>query len=264
MLAKPSTERDLNNKNFIGEVKIDGTRCMLIKKDGGFKLINRNFISYTNKFPEFLQDIENLPDCILDGELAGQEFRIVESRCSTESRARIEILSKRYPLKFMFFDILELDGEDLRDMKLIERKKILSEVLNEGYENFVEVEWTEDLWGLWGYVKRNDLEGIMLKRKDGRYVAGRSCDWLKVKNFKEEILKFDGYEENPAGVVLINPAGVRVQCAGNQSSMVKDLIDKRGFVFAEIQYLEKTDNGKLRMPTFRRVVLDEKWQASKV
>jgi len=247
MLAK--TGLLLDNKNFIGEEKIDGTRCMLIKRNGEFKLINRNFISYTKKFPEFLQDIENLPDCILDGELAGQEFRIVESRCSTESKARIEILSKRYPLKFMFFDILELDGKDLRNLKLIERKKILSKL--DGYENFVEVEWTEDLWGLWEYVVKRDLEGIMLKRKDSRYVAGRSGNWLKVKNFKEEILKFDRYEENPAGIVLMNSAGIRVQCAGNQSLIVKNLIDKQGFVFAEIQYLEKTGNGKLRMPTFR-------------
>lgn len=248
----------LESDKFIAERKLDGSRAILIKKGDEIRVIGRRGLNYKAKLPEFQEDFSKLGDVVLDGELVflfnGREkLNIVQKRLLTESRVMINFLAKRYPLSYYVFDILELDGEDLRDLELLERKRILDEFFREKFNCIKKLDYTFDKKKLWKEVIKKDLEGIILKDIHSRYLAKRSKSWLKLKNWKEAVLEFTSYEVNPAGVLLLNDNGDRVQCSGRQSEKVRKLIDERGKVKVVVQYLEKTKDGRLRMPTFKEI-----------
>jgi hypothetical protein len=93
----------------------------------------------------------------------------------------------------------------------------------------------------------------MLKRLDSTYTSGRSDKWIKMKNWKEETITFNQYEDSPTGIVLISGEN-RVACNGSQAQPVKDELITKGTVKAEIQFREKFTHGsKMRFPTFKRM-----------
>ena len=74
---------------------------------------------------------------------------------------------------------------------------------------------------------------------------------MKLKTWESVDLKMCKYTINPAGIRLENLDGIAVQCSGIQAEEVKKQIDQNGFAIVEIQYLEKTKDGKLRFPSFK-------------
>ncbi len=93
------------------------------------------------------------------------------------------LLFRRGTARFYAFDLLWLDGEDLRLLPLIERKRRLRDLvpLADPYLLFCDhVE--RDGVGLFEQAWRHDLEGIVAKRRNGAYLPGTECDWLKIRN----------------------------------------------------------------------------------
>ncbi|CAM4349236.1 ATP-dependent DNA ligase [Paenibacillus alkaliterrae] len=194
MFMKPMlmTEREepFDDERFIFEPIIDGHRLQLSFIAGKAKLYTRHFNDVTRQYPE----LHNVPlrepaDVVLDGEVAyvnpvtgAIEFVTLIERYRMKKEPCIREAKTRFPVIFFVFDILHYNGVDLRQKPLLERKRMLGELLeNNAYYKkmlFVDGEGTS----LFHLVKRTELEGVACKRKDSLYFEGKTENWLKVLN----------------------------------------------------------------------------------
>jgi bifunctional non-homologous end joining protein LigD len=93
---------------------------------------------------------------------------------------------------YVAFDILELEGRNLKTLPLSARKRLLAGVVEEG-RNLQIMPGTVDGERLWGVVTARHLEGVMAKKKESVYVTGRSHAWLKIKDEKTVDCVIVGY-----------------------------------------------------------------------
>jgi len=189
MLAVLGTKKDFGRKNFIYELKLDGARALCLFEKGKFWLINRWYKDITSKYPEF--DFQfNAKSCILDGEIVVYDdnkipnFKLLQKRELLETKALIKLESKRHPAEFVVFDILSLDGKNITNKSLKERKEILERVIKEG-GGIKKIFYTKEGKKLWDFAAKRKLEGIMAKDFNSRYYPGKKAQvWLKIKFFK--------------------------------------------------------------------------------
>jgi len=267
MLCKPVkslTELDLNE--YVAEPKLDGDRLVLERFNGVVRLYNRRGKDVTFRYPELAENFVAYTDddIILDGEVivrinGKDNFNEgIAHRTHLTNPFKIDLAMKIYPVEFIAFDVLRVGSMDTTELPLYERRNILKSVLFQENKNFKLIEQVtenEQIKELWERIKTEQREGIILKKIRSKYWYGkRNNDWLKLKNFKEVILKFTKYSVNPAGIRLEDEKGNVVQCAGKQSEQVKELIDRNGECWAEVQYLELTKEKRMRMPSFKRIV----------
>ena len=190
MLAKIGEKEDLSKKNMIFEPKVDGTRAICFK-DGKLKFINRRNRDISFRYPEF-DFIGNIKakTCVLDGEIIVYDkkgvpsFNLLQKRDQLGIKFMIELRSEQYPATYVVFDILRLDGKDLKNLTLIERKKILDKVVKDG-NHIQKIFYTSDGKSLWKKITKLKLEGVMAKEKKSKYhEASRIASWLKIKYLK--------------------------------------------------------------------------------
>lgn len=245
-------------EGYIFEQKIDGIRAILTL-DTEIKIQGRKNPDITERYPELktLQRNIKADRVVLDGEIAVfvdgiSNFNMIQKREQNQKPFVIDVLSKKIPTTFVCFDILELNGKDLTNYPLSERKEILNSIITEN-ERIMISSCYDDGVKLFALAVQNNTEGIISKRLDSKYLIGkRSAGWLKIKNFKETEISVDGYEPNNAGITVIRTEdNTRVLVAGQNSEKVKQRIDQTGQAKINIQYLEITDNNRFRMPTFR-------------
>lgn len=280
----------MERSGFVGEEKYDGTRVLIIKKAGRVKLQNRLGIDYTNRLTEFVEAAQRLDgDFVLDGEAvyinpSGRvEFTPCQRRCATQNLGAQMFLRRRYPLVFKAFDITMLNGVDVAYLPYIERKALLSKVVPAG-GTIEYVPFRVDVKGFFEEVKARGDEGIIIKLVDSRYEAGeRSFNWLKIKNWKEEVCRVVGYTPGKnarspffGALVLATEDGEYRGCVGSGFNewvlrRLKDMFTsapKTASPFdigepytavnvdlkVEVQYYKATEEGVLRFPVFRRIV----------
>ncbi|MDQ3984867.1 MAG: non-homologous end-joining DNA ligase, partial [Thermoproteota archaeon] len=209
-MIKPmlSTQVDepFNNKDWIFEVKWDGVRCIffLHHTKGLSKLQSRNGKTITHRYPELLIPLQSNIKCkecvILDGEIVVldkegfPDFQHHQKRMNVDYSREIEFLSKQFPATYYVFDILYLDGNNLQNLELLERRRILTNIVNTNSKiqisDFIEEYGIE----VFRESTRMNLEGIIAKRKTSRYFQGiRSKDWLKIKSIKTQDCIVIGY-----------------------------------------------------------------------
>jgi bifunctional non-homologous end joining protein LigD len=189
MLAGMGSKDDLEKDGYIYEPKLDGTRA-LCYVDSTMKFLNRRGHDITERYPEFsFRDQIKARSCVLDGELlvydnrGNPSFRLLQKR--EQSKTSIaKFLSIQHPATYVIFDILELDGKELINARLDERKKIMHSVLREGH-HLQSIAFTRDGRKLWSVVEQRKLEGVMAKRANSYYEPGKRSDaWLKIKALK--------------------------------------------------------------------------------
>lgn len=199
MLEEPmlpfKREAPFDSKEHLFEPKIAGQRLRLVMKDGVTTLLSRHGYDLTMQYPELLRVPLVLPaDVVIDGEVAcldpdtGREDKDkLQSRYRMTRRPNIREAAKQNPVTYFAFDLISLNGADLRSWPLLERKKALHDVLEENnyfkHMRYVEQEGVK-LYRLAGLL---GLEGIMCKQKQSLYREGRSQDWLAVLNAKAQI-----------------------------------------------------------------------------
>ena len=255
MLCETGKEEDLKNlKDYVFERKLDGTRALAyIQQEGSVRLYNRNGLEIQKRYPDVVKQLSIIKDdVVLDGEIIADSFETLQIRNSQMSDLDIRIKSKMYPAKFIAFDCLVYNQENIKVKPLKQRKKFMT-LLHAKY-GLERLDYTDDYEKLLEQGKIEGWEGIIAKKFNSIYTQDRSWDWIKVKFFKEAEISFNGYEVNPAGITLTNDAGERVQCAGYQSVEVKKKIDEKGIALCNIQYLERTSNNRLRKPSFRGLI----------
>jgi len=237
---------------WVFEPKLDGIRALsvngnLFNRDGGSNLLKRNI---SPNFPE----IQPIAGAVLDGEVVGKDVYEVVGRANLDDRFRISLLSKLNPARFVVFDVLELDGEDLRGIPLSERRKILEEAGELG-KNVELIQQYEDGEKLWREVGEKGGEGVVAKRRSSPYAGKRTWDWIKIKHFKEVVVPITRYEFTPLGgfVVYVPVNGGEQRVAVNSIDLQNLIVKHFPEVEAEIQYLEITKSGKLRHPSVRTI-----------
>jgi bifunctional non-homologous end joining protein LigD len=172
-------ERPPSGPSWIHEIKHDGYRLMARRDAAGVRLVTRNGHDWTSRFPLIVEAAAALRvrSCLIDGEAVVCDDNGVAVFAKLRQRR-----NDRHVLLYAF-DLLELDGEDLRREPLERRKILLMRLLARAR---VGLQVNDHLAAAGDMVFRHacqlGLEGIVSKRLGSRYVSGRTRDWLKFKN----------------------------------------------------------------------------------
>lgn len=189
MLSDSASSLPQHADDYIYEVKWDGIRALIALEDGQLRIRSRNQNDITKQFPELLiaDKTFRATNGLFDAEIVcldkqgKPEFKKVINRLMASGETNISKLSKSNPVYCYIFDCLYLDGRSLINEPLLQRKVWLKDAIKKDTPYRVS-EWMEDGEGLLEAARVHALEGIMAKRKDGRYFPGRRSDsWLKIK-----------------------------------------------------------------------------------
>jgi len=197
-------EKPFSDPDWLFELKWDGLRAIAFVDDGDCRLQSRMGRDMTDRYPELaiLPDLLGAKNAVLDGEIVvldpqGRgDFERLQSRMhvSQPSKGQIE----QSPVTYYAFDLLYLDGYDLREVELVERKRLLKQLLKAKdpvrYSDHI-LQKGEDLFAL---AKQHGAEGIVGKRVHSRYVTRRASEWVKLKVTSEVDAVVAGYT-SPGG-----------------------------------------------------------------
>jgi bifunctional non-homologous end joining protein LigD len=183
------TDARFSDPAWIFERKLDGIRCIAVRDRGGVHLWSRNDLSLDGRYPELVQalDAEAVPRFAIDGEIVAFE----QGRTSF---ARLAQRGQRPVAVYLYvFDVLWLDGYDLRGLPLRTRKRILRRAL--GFHGHVRLTPHRNADGEAYFAEacRRGWEGLIAKRADSTYSSRRSGDWLKFKCEHGQELVIGGY-----------------------------------------------------------------------
>ena len=158
------------------------------------RFITRNNINYTKKFPSLKNDllsISNGKSMVLDGEVV-----VFNESGKTDFGALQEAIKfDENKICYVVFDILALNGEDLREKPLKERKEILKDVLNNSSKTIILSDYIIGKGKeCYNAVKKLGLEGIVAKKLNSAYIGKRTEDWLKIKCYLKQEFVIGGYQ----------------------------------------------------------------------
>ena len=297
MLAS-NEERPFSREGWIFELKYDGYRLLAERAAREAYLRSRAGHDLTATFPEIARAVRGLPyeGVVLDGEVVVNDEAGRPSFSRLQRRGRI--LNKddalrasiELPAVFHAFDLLAIEGYDLRGLPLLERKELLREVLpSVGPIRYVD-HIPEQGELMYEHVERMRLEGIVAKKADGAYRGGRSKSWVKVRTVRVDDFVVVGWTE-PKGsrggfgsLHIGQYEGDDLRYFGAVGSGFKDseldellsLLEEievdetpctagpvpkgrgkghhwvRPEIVAEVKYKELTDHGITRQPSFSR------------
>ena len=275
-------------RNWLHEVKYDGYRIIARKAGDDVTLFSRSGLDWTVRFPAIAKAMLSLPteSALLDGEVA-----FVLPSGVTDFKSLQEHIDSPHPsIRYFVFDLLSLDGKDLRKKPLKERRAALAELMSEKgisnylvYADYVEGSGPE----FFAQASDHGLEGIMSKRADRPYISGRGRDWLKIKCKRGEEFVIGGYSRSevrgkPFSSLLLGTfedgklvysgkvgtgfdAGDLVSLAKTFKPLErarapfvevpaaerKDAVWLEPKLVAQVEFAEKTRDGRLRHPSFK-------------
>lgn len=269
---------------WLHEIKFDGYRLQLHVRSGRVITYTRGGLDWTKRFAGIADAAGALPidKVILDGEVVvEQDGRSNFSALQAELKA-----GRQDRLAFYAFDLLFLDGFDLRGSPLVERRRILRALLEEAEAKpplFLSEHFDVPGPVLFEHACRLQLEGIISKRADAPYRSERSSAWLKIKCARRGEFVIVGFEKDAGGIAALHLAerhGKRVQYVGKvgtgftrktsaelrrkldaiatDASVVKVRARSATWVqpslVAEIEYRDITSDGRLRHSAFKGLV----------
>jgi bifunctional non-homologous end joining protein LigD len=202
MLATLTDRRDFGD-DWVLERKFDGERCVARKAGSDVRLESRTGRDLTGTYPEVSAAVaaQRSRDLLLDGEVVAYEgdqtsFTRLQQRLGV-TRPSSEQVTK-YPVVYCVFDLLAVDGEDLTDRPFVERRARLTRTIRSSSALQHTEAWSDDSERRFAEACRSGWEGLIAKRADAPYVAGRSKDWLKLKCVWEQEFVIGGYTD-PTG-----------------------------------------------------------------
>jgi len=185
-----------DSDDWLFEIKWDGYRAVSGISGGKVELYSRNNLSFNSRYPEIVEELSTWPiDAVLDGEIVALD----ENGHSRFQFLQNWMSDQQGTLRYYMFDILWLEGYDLREVSLIDRKKILKQIMPQSdaicYSDHVEKNGVK----FFEAASERGLEGIIAKKKNGTYETDtRSKNWLKIKTALRQEAVIVGFTE-PAG-----------------------------------------------------------------
>jgi bifunctional non-homologous end joining protein LigD len=181
-----------SNKGYIYELKLDGYRIISFVQKSKLVMASRSGLNYTQKYPPLAAALKKLKhDLVIDGEVC-----VLNEEGHPDFDALQKYNGHNTPIIYYAFDLLWIDGYDIRQLPLIERKEILQSILK-----FNEViKYTEhfaDGMKLYNAVLKIGMEGIVAKRSDSKYIEGdRSANWYKIPTQVRQEFVIGGWAES--------------------------------------------------------------------
>jgi DNA ligase D-like protein (predicted ligase) len=183
------TDERFSDPEWIYERKLDGIRCVAIRDGATVRLLSRNDLSMNDRYPEIAEALASEP-CerfAVDGEVVAFEG-------SQTSFAKLAQRKRNHVPVFLYaFDVLWLDGHDVRPLPLLARKRLLRETLTPPQGVRITQYRRERGEELFAEACRKGWEGLIAKRADSRYAETRSRDWLKFKCAQGQELVIGGF-----------------------------------------------------------------------
>ncbi|EIM26258.1 DNA ligase D [Microvirga lotononidis] len=201
---------------WLHEIKLDGYRMQARIDAGQVQLLTRKGLDWTAKFKPIANALKELkiPSALLDGEIVVEDEAGVASFSALQQELKG---GKGERFVYYVFDLLYLDGEDLRKATLADRKAVLRLLLDDlpqgGAIRFSE-HLEEDGATLVRHACRMGLEGIISKRADQPYRSGRGDDWVKSKCTQRQELVIAGYLPSSASKKAVGSLVMGVYEAG--------------------------------------------------
>ena len=288
MLATLAAEPP-SGTEWVHELKWDGVRALCFIKDGKLRIESRNGKSAEQQYPE-LHDLPSLLDgdtAVLDGEIAVLDgdgrarFELIQPRIGANP-ANVPHLAENSPATLFLFDLLYLDGYDLRGVPLEERKRMLEQIVRWNEHIRFSQHFEANVGEMLDAVRQMGMEGIVAKDRRSTYEGGRSKRWLKVKVQNQQEFVIGGFTEGKrqhfASLVLGVREGEALRHTGQvgtgfdakteaaiakklkplitESSpfspkpRIKDVTWVKPELVAEVRFHEWTHEGMLRAPVF--------------
>jgi len=289
MLASLTDRRDFGEE-WLLERKFDGERCVAIKTEREVRLESRTGKDLTGTYPEVRAAVaeQQALRLVLDGEVVAFDdeqtsFARLQQRLGVS--APTQALVEAFPVVYCVFDVLELDGQDLRERPLLDRRSRIETSLRPRVALQPSEAWRGESERRFIDACRSGWEGLIAKRADASYAQGRSKNWLKLKCASEQEFVIGGYTE-PAGsrtdfgalllgyydgeqlayagkvgtgfsVATLRDLGTRLRELHSDESPFGDAAPiargthwTRPELVAEIAFAEWTRDGRLRQPRF--------------
>lgn len=283
------TNKVPEGKNWVFEIKYDGYRMLAYKNNKTIKIVSRTGKNNTIKFKEIATALEKLDaeNFVIDGELVAFD----NNGRSDFGLLQESIKQSPQNLCFVAFDLLALDGQDLRNLPLLKRKQKLEMLLFKAPQNIIFSSHVENGKKCFEFAKKHNLEGIIAKKIDKQYFEARSDAWLKIKctlrqefvvagfttTDKNQVLSalILGYYNNKE-LVFVGKVGVgltekdklalaskfkkvlRKTCPFLNAPKVKNAVWISPKFVAEIEFAEITKENLLRQPKFLGLRTDKK------
>jgi bifunctional non-homologous end joining protein LigD len=178
---------------WLHEIKLDGYRIQARKDGGRVQLLTRTGLDWTHRMKAIAALVGALPaeKAILDGEVVVLAENGMTSFADLQAAFQEGV---RKPLTYFVFDLVHLNGHSTRELKLVERKKMLERIVEGAGEYLRFGEHIEtDGSAVFQKACEMHLEGIISKRAASKYASGRSGDWLKLKCVHEQEFVIGGF-----------------------------------------------------------------------
>jgi bifunctional non-homologous end joining protein LigD len=246
MLAT-SVETAFDDPEWLFEIKWDGYRAVSFLQDGKVRLVSRNQNELTGEFPELneLSKLIKAKNAVLDGEVVALDeqgrasFSLMQQRTGIRKGGRRVGARRELQIVYYIFDLLYVDGFDLRRVELEQRKQVLARIIAPSELVRYSDHFPKGL-ALFEVAKQKGLEGILAKKRASHYEERRSREWLKIKVTQTVDCVVGGYTD---------PEGSR-QYFG---SIVLGLYDEKG----RLIHVGQAGTG------FNQAMLKEIWQVLK-
>ncbi len=302
MLATPAGAA-FSDPDWVFEPKLDGVRTIAVLRDGAVRLLSRRGLDVARQYPSLAPEIARQPaeELALDGEIVALDeegrpsFELLQQRLNLTRDADIRRAEAEVPVLYFVFDLLYLDGYDLRAVPLEHRRAFLERVLSPTDRVQLLEQFSAEGEAAYQAAMQHGLEGVIAKRKDSTYQSGhRSPHWLKIKATLSDEFVVGGYtlgqgaRADTFGALLIGQYndGDRLIYCGSVGSGFDDRTlatlreqldamksDTRPFVedppvkgpatwvrperVAEVKFAQRTRDGLLRAPVFLRMREDK-------
>ena len=290
MKAQLSNLPAFDSPDWIFEIKWDGYRAIAEIDQRGNKLYSRNGLTFDKAYPKVFEALKLFKkNAVVDGEIvvldeAGKpSFQKLQNYKNTD----------RFQIQYYVFDCIEWDGKSVTSLPLIERKQLLQKHLPQSniirYCDHVE----EQGKMLFKEMQKMNLEGMIAKRKDSKYLIGkRSSDWLKIKHVQTQEAIIVGFTDPKGSRSSFGSLLLGVKTRGKLVSIgnvgtgftersLKDLYIKLKKIIRKtspldiaiketsdvtwvdpvlvcnIKYTEITDDGSVRHPVFQGLRVDK-------
>lgn len=271
------------------DIKWDGVRCLAYcEGNAGVTLQNRNGVDITHRYPDIALMLgavtADYGRIVLDGEIVvfaedgKPDFSLIAKRDRVGSKEKAEQAMLTLPATFIAFDLLDFNGTDLKGVTYEARRAMLEVHFSDASSSphmFTLSPTSDNGQAMWNLVQRLGIEGLIAKRNDGLYVPYRSADWIKVKDTRRISCIVTGTQdgtgskEGMVGALLLGLIGddstlvdvgkVGTGFTDDDRRKLQRYFDdlpeysphEMGALVVEVEYLNLTNDGKLRFPSFK-------------